>query len=238
VPSDFRRLLVTLAIVAFVTGTSWAQSTADGPYFGAAATLARLPQPNAERPEDVFPYVEAPYGNLSGLEIFGGFGLSRRLAVGGELSIASPARLTTRETHPSNDTTRIIEHRDTVLSGLLRIRAARFVHLLAGGGVVFPRTSLTVSGRYWGSSPPGVVSYGPLLYDSPTNGARLALTAGADLAAPLSDHLAIIGIVRLHHLFRAESLHSDPFGRSDDPRPFLQPNSHVIRLGAGVRITL
>jgi hypothetical protein len=83
-----------------------------------------------------------------------------------------------------------------------------------------------------------VVSYGPLLYDSPTNGPRFALSVGADLSAPLNGHVAFTGLVRLHHLSRAAPLHSDPFGRSDDPRPFLQPDSHAIRLGAGVRIAL
>ena len=220
--------------------TSSAQTTTEGPYFGAAVTLTRLPQVNPDRPGDVFPYVAAPYGNSSGFEVFGGVGLWRRLAVGGELSVASPATLTTRESHPSNDTTRIIKHRDTVLSGLLRVRTGRFVHLLAGAGVVFPRTSLTVSGHYvdFGSSPVRAVSFGPLLYHSPANGARFALTVGADLSAPLNDHVAFTGLVRLHHLSRAEALHSDPFGRSDDPRPFLQPDSQTIRVGVGVRISL
>jgi hypothetical protein len=50
--------------------------------------------------------------------------------------------------------------------------------------------------------------------------------------------IAFTGLVRLHQLSHAEPLHSDPFGRSNDPRPFLQPDSHMIRLGVGVRIAL
>jgi hypothetical protein len=229
----------TICLTLCAPPTSSAQATTEKPYFGAAVTLARLPQPNPDPPGNVFPYVEAPYGNSSGLEIFGGLWLSRRLAVGGEMSVASPATLTTQESHPSENATRTLKHRDTVVSGLLRVRIGRFVHLLAGGGVVFPRTSLTVSGSSVDFSfPVRVVSYGPLLYESPTNGARLALTVGADISASLNKHLAFTGLVRLHHLSRAESLHSDPFGRSNDPRPFLQPDSHTIRLGVGVRITL
>jgi hypothetical protein len=220
--------------------TSSAQTTADRPYFAAAVTFTRLPQVNPDRPGDVFPSVVAPYGNSPGFQVFGGVGLWRRLAVGGELSVASPATLTRQESHPSENATRTIQHRDTVLSGLLSVRTGRFVHFLAGGGVVFPRTSLTVSGHYvdFSSSPVTTISYGPLFYDSPTNGARFALTVGADLSAPLNDHVAFTGVVRLHHLSRAEPLHSDPFGRSNDPRPFLQPDSHTFRLGVGVRLSL
>lgn len=226
----------TCVLLAGLSASASAQS-AERVSFGAAVTLAHLPQPNADRPENVFPYVEAPHGNSRGVKIFGAARVSRRLAVGGELSIASPVTLTTVESHPSSYTTRTMTHRDTIVVGVLRVRTGRFVDVIGGGGIVSPRTSMTASG--WTSgSPRGQVSFGPLVHQSPSNGARPALTVGADIAAPMHKHLAVLGIVRLYHLSRAAPLRSTPFGNAYDERPFLQPGSNVIRLGVGVRIIL
>jgi hypothetical protein len=235
--ANHMRRRISLAVGVLLVGVNaWAQSP-ERASFGATVTFVHLPQPGGDQPEGVFPYVEAPYGNSSGWEIFGDFAVSRRLSIGGELAIASPVSLTTVESHSSNYTTRTMEHRDTILVGLLRVRTVPFLDVVAGGGLVSARTSLTVSGWTSGVSG-GQVPFGPLNYQSPSNGTRPALTVGADLAVPLHRHFSLLGIVRLHHLSRAEPLHSTPFGRSDDPRPFVQPSAHVIRLGVGGRLVL
>ncbi len=108
---------------------------------------------------------------------------------------------------------------------------------VGGGGIVFPRTSLTVSGWSLGRSGDKIPS-GPLAYESPSKGARPALTLGADISVPLHQHLDLCGVVCLHHLWRAAPLRSAPFGNANDERPFLQPGANVIRLGVGVRVIL
>src|SRR3954469_5020473 len=50
----------TICLTLCAPRTSSAQATTEKPYFGAAVTLARLPQPNPDPLGNVFPYVEAP----------------------------------------------------------------------------------------------------------------------------------------------------------------------------------
>jgi hypothetical protein len=228
-------IVAVAVLMAAASVNAWAQEIEE-PSFGAAVIKAYLPEPGSY-PSAGYPYVDTPYGNSRGWVLSGGAGLTSRLAFDGELSVAPAVSVQSARSYSSGHTDWTTAHRDTIVVGLVRLRVSSFFELVGGGGLVFPRTSLTTSGWYRGQMGEKVV-YGPTVDQSPSNTARPALTVGANVVGRFNRHFAICAIARLHYLSRGAPLHESPFGNADDARPFNQPSATVLRIGMGIRVTL
>jgi len=218
---------VVVWVFVFYTARADAQSgTAHRVAIG-GAVISSL---QTERQGEAGTFSLPPHGRSVGGVIFGGVGLTPGIELDGELSFAGAVGNTQEWSHPSVRGTTTTEHRDTILSGLVRIHVASFVDLVGGAGVVFARTSASeVSESFYFLTGWTTRVRTERVPDS----TRLALTAGFDFPIALGAHVALMPTLRLHHLSRPDTSPSDD---ADFTRPVSAANSIVWRAGAGVRV--
>jgi len=208
-----------LALGSAICLTATAASVSAQTTVGGSFIVSRLPS-EAYVPGTV---AVPPSGLTTGAVVFGGAAVAPRIAVQAEVSI--PAQLTTLRTssHPGTTIEDRTEHRDTIVSGLLRVRAAAWCEVLVGGGVTFERTSVeqTYRSHLTGETSAGVRE---------SSATRATFTTGVDLPVRLHRYLSVVPTGRIHVIARSSE---QP---ALDTRPFSPPSTYVFRLGIGARV--
>lgn len=187
---------------------------------GAAVVVARLPST---------PYVPGavdrpPNGLVPGAVLFGAATLTPRLGVQGEMSLAGELTTESVSSHPGFTIEGPTRHRDTILSGLLRVRAAPWCEVFVGGGLTFERTEVrqTIRDHFTGDTSP---------YDARSSSAtRATFTTGVDLPIPLYRGLSLLPTGRVHVIAR----HAEE--PTQNTRPLAPPSRYAFRLGIGGRV--
>jgi hypothetical protein len=191
----------------------------------AAATLGTSFQGEGD---DDSPYLGPPFGgsSVAAIGMIDG-AISSHFTIGAEVSVAGGIEGTQFQRAGGGSNHFVSTHRDTVLSILLkagtpageRVRAAAVV----GGGIAQRRTHRvgTFSNEF--STSPITRPFEDTLTDY-----VWTLTAGADVAVGITDHVAAVGVGRLYRL------------KDDDREPFgvvrRGVSSTILRIGAGLQV--
>ena len=174
------------------------------------------------------PYLGPGFGgsSLAGVGMID-VGIGSHVSVGGEVSLAADISGTQNQRAPGGNNHFVSDHHDTVFSGLVklgtpsseRVRAMAVV----GGGIAQRRTERT--GTF--ARDFTLVAETTPFHDTLTDYVW-ALTAGVDIAVGLSDHVALLGIGRLHQL-RDSDLRTDGVVNRG-------VSSTILRYGGGIQV--
>jgi len=207
-----------ICIAGFCSASAGAQVTV-------GATAGQSHQ--AEGKSD-WPYLGPGFGgsSLAGIGMID-VGIGSHVSVGGEVSLAADISGTQNQRAPGGNNRFVSDHHDTVFSGLLklgtpsseRVRAMAVV----GGGLAQRRTERT--GTF--ARDFTLVAETTPFHDTLTDYVW-ALTAGVDIAVGLSDHVALLGIGRLHQL-RDSDLRTDGVVNRG-------VSSTILRYGGGIQV--
>src|SRR5262245_44378798 len=94
---------------------------------GGAFIVSRLPR-ETNVPAGVFAL--PPNGLTNGIAVFGGADVTPRVGWQGELSIPGEVETVVVSSHPGFTIEDATRHRDTILSGVVRVRAARWCEVV------------------------------------------------------------------------------------------------------------
>jgi hypothetical protein len=213
-----RMCLTALLLLAGFANNAFGQVTA-----GAAFIFARETAP-AYMGSDFSP---PPAGVTTGVTVFGGTAITRKIGLQGELSIPRSISVTRKYRILAGDFTDTTVHRDILVSGLLRFRNSRSCcELLVGAGLVLARTlgtSVEVV-RFPYNGPPVSIATKHL-----PRSPRLALTVGGDFPIRLNRRVSILPTVRVHWLSR----YSEPPNSYNSP---IELGHVALRAGIGARV--
>lgn len=186
---------------------------------GGAVVVSRLPS------EAYVPgtFAVPPSGLTTGAVLSVGVTVAPRIGVQGEVSIPAPVTTLQGSSHPGETVEDRTKHRDTIVSGLLRVRAATWCEVLVGGGVTFERTSVVQTFR---SHLTGQTS----AEERESSATRATFTAGVDRPVRLHRHVSVVPTARMHVIARSRE---EP---TLDTRPLSPPSTYVFRLGIGAGV--
>jgi len=164
-----------------------------------------------------------PNGLTHGIVAFGAVAISPAIALQGELSVPGELDTLRVDSHPGITFEESTKHRDTILSGLLRVRLASWCDAFVGGGLTFERTMVTEAAR-------DHFSGGTSVRSQSSAATRATFTAGVDFPVRLHRHLALLPTGRMHVISRERV---EP---QVDVRPLSPPSKYVLRFGIGARV--
>ena len=151
---------------------------------------------------------------------------ARHVAFGSELSLAASISGTQAQRAPGGSNTFVSEHRDTILSGTVKIgspfAAPAHVAFVLGGGVAQRHTART------GAFNPEFGLRVSTPFGETLNDWVPAITLGADLGVSLARRVALFGVARVHALKDDDRLPDGVVKRG--------VSSAIVRLGGGVQM--
>jgi hypothetical protein len=171
-----------------------------------------------------------PSGRTQGIVGFLAAGVSRHIGLQAEISVPHHLHTYVESSHPGGVFSDTTDHRDVLLSALLRLRPGRWLDFFVGGGVAFEST--TVVHGFTSNDPRST----PSSVERSRSDTRPQFTTGLDLPIPLGRHFALLPTGRVHFISRARVEPFDPSTDLSDDVPLGQPSSWVYRLGLGARI--
>lgn len=173
------------------------------------------------------PYLGPGFGGSSlGAVVFVDASLSSTVRLGAEASFARSISGVQRQRAASGNNTFDSRHRDSIVSGVVKVAlpvAAR-VQTAVGGGLGFARRQTERDGVFSPNVPPFVATpVSQRLSDT-----VLATTAAFDVAVSLTDHAALLALIRVHYLLDDDRLPDGVVQRG--------VSSLIFRTGAGARV--
>ena len=209
------RLIWTVVVALTAVAPRAAAQTA----FGGAFIVSRLPA------ETYIPgtFTVPPSGLTHGMVLFGGAAVTPRIGLQGELSVPSELVTLRQFSHPGATFEDATNHRDTIVSGLLRVRAVSWCDVFVGGGLTFERTTVSQTGR-------DNLTGDTHVETESSSATRATFTTGVDFPVRLNRHFWLLPTGRLHVVSRNTKV---PL---ENVRTLSPPSKYAFRLGIGVRV--
>ncbi len=223
-------MLIRILALVIVISVPRVCSPQDGQTYAGASVMVSTQDSHRQGTSPDLPTTGAG-GTAIGATFEAGRTLTRRIAVGAELSLPSPFTAL-QETDYSRVFQQESRHRDLMLSGIVReavVATARVnVGVVEGVGLV---QESTLQRRRDQATPLPTVPpvFGPYSDEYSFSRMTLGLLVGGDAAISLAPHLALLPAIRVHFVRRTD----DP----SDPGWALGLSSVVVRAAIGVRAT-